>query len=160
MRQELGYPVIVSPFAQFVITQAVLNVVQGERYRTVPDEVRKYALGHYGTLAAPIDPEVADRVTGGKEPEPARPGERLAPALPRVRRERGPFRSDDDLLLAAFYGPDQLAPLLAARPIRTDYPAGRTPLETLLKGLDARRDLAYVHIARRGFDLTARFQRQ
>jgi len=160
VRRELGYPVVVSPFAQFVITQAVLNVVQGERYRTVPDEVRKYALGHYGELAAPLDPAVADRVTGGKAPETARPGELLAPALPRVRRQRGPFRSDDDLLLAAFYGPEQLAPLLAARPIPTDYPAGRTPLETLLKELNARRDLAYVHIARRGFDLTARFQGQ
>jgi oxaloacetate decarboxylase (Na+ extruding) subunit alpha len=157
VRRELGYPVVVSPFAQFVVTQAVLNVVQGERYCTVPDEVRKYALGHYGELAAPLDPAVADRVTGGEEPVTARPGERLAPALERLRRERGPFASDDDLLLAAYYPAEQLAPLSAARPIPTAYPAGRTPLETLVKELGARRDLRYVHIARGGFSLTARY---
>src|SRR4029079_1973852 len=50
VRRDLGYPIVVSPFAQFIITQAVLNVVQGERYRTIPDEIRKYAMGHYGKL--------------------------------------------------------------------------------------------------------------
>jgi oxaloacetate decarboxylase alpha subunit len=53
VRRDLGYPILVSPFAQFIITQAVLNVVQGERYQTIPDEVRKYAMGYYGKLAAP-----------------------------------------------------------------------------------------------------------
>ncbi|TMG89344.1 MAG: carboxylase, partial [Betaproteobacteria bacterium] len=47
VRRDLGYPILVSPFAQYIITQAVLNVVQGERYKTIPDEVRKYAMGYY-----------------------------------------------------------------------------------------------------------------
>ena len=55
VRRELGYPIIVSPFAQYVMTQAVLNVMgelQGkDRYDTVPDEVRKYVLGYYGEIA-------------------------------------------------------------------------------------------------------------
>ena len=52
VRRDLGYPIVVSPFAQYIVTQATLNVVQGERYKTIPDEVRKYALGYYGRLAA------------------------------------------------------------------------------------------------------------
>ncbi len=144
VRCELGYPIIVSPFAQFVVTQAVLNVVQGDRYATVPDEVRKYALGYYGELAAPIDPNVLDRVAGKGQPVSARPGDLLPPGLDRIRRERGPFASDDDLLLAAFYNREQYDRLVDARPIRTDYPIGRTPLVTLIKELAARRDVVSV----------------
>ncbi len=150
VRRELGYPIVVSPFAQFVVTQAVLNVMQGERYRTVPDEVRKYALGYYGALAAPIDPDVLDRITGGQEPVTARPGDLIPPGVQRVRRERGPFASDDDLLLAAFYSPQEFAALAAARPIRTSYPIGRTPLVTLIKELAARREIAAVRIVKGG----------
>src|SRR5881296_1069894 len=135
VRRELGYPVVVSPFAQFVITQAVLNVVQGERYATVPDEVRKYALGYYGRLAAPIEPNVLDRVAGREQPVTARPGELIPPALGRVRAERGPFASDDDLLLAVFYGPEEYGRLIAARPIRTECRTVAAPLLALIQEL-------------------------
>lgn len=151
VRCELGYPIIVSPFAQFVITQAVLNVVQGERYATVPDEVRKYALGYYGELAAPVDPNVLDRIVGkGQQPVTARPGDLLAPALDRVRRERGPFASDDDLLLAVFYNREQYDRLVAARPIKTEYPVAGTPLVTLIRELASRRDIASVTLQQPG----------
>src|SRR5258707_12548461 len=103
VRCELGYPIIVSPFAQFVITQAVLNVMGKERYATIPDEVKKYVLGYYGEIAGPIDPNLYDRITNGATATTARPGDLLEPGTPKIRRERGPFASDDDLLLAAFY---------------------------------------------------------
>jgi len=147
VRCELGYPIIVSPFAQFVVTQAVLNVVQGERYATVPDEVRKYALGYYGELAAPIDPGVLDRITRGEQPVTARPGELLPPGVERVRRERGPFASDDDLLLAAFYNHEQYTRLVEARPIATDYAVALTPLATLVRELSVRRDIVSVRMS-------------
>lgn len=149
VRRELGYPIMVSPFSQFVATQAVLNVIRGERYATVPDEIGKYVLGHYGQLAAPVDPNVLDRIAGKEQPVKARPGELLAPALERVRRERGPFASDDDLLLAVFYNPEQYSKLVAARPIKTDYPVGRTPLVTLIKELAARGDIASVKLIKK-----------
>lgn len=149
VRRELGYPIMVSPFSQFVATQAVLNVIQGERYATVPDEIRKYVLGYYGQLAAPVDPNVLDRIIGKEQPVTARPGELLAPALERVRRERGPFASDDDRLLAVFYNPEQYQKLVNARPIKTDYPVARTPLLTLVKELAARRDIASVKLVRK-----------
>ena len=115
VRRDLGYPVIVSPFAQFVVTQATLNVVQKERYKIIPDEIRKYALGRYGTPAGPLDPEFVERATRGAPVVTERPGALLDPVLDHVRRSRGPFASEDDLLLAAMYGDDVLAPLFRAR---------------------------------------------
>jgi oxaloacetate decarboxylase alpha subunit len=114
VRQDLGYPIMVSPFAQFLITQATLNVVQGERYRTIPDEIRKYALGYYGRPAAPIEPNFLDRATNGADPVTARPADFLAPRLPQIRKERGPIRDDDHLLLAAYYDDTLVEPLLPA----------------------------------------------
>lgn len=149
VRHDLGYPIIVSPFAQFVMTQAVLNVMGKERYATVPDEVRKYVLGHYGEIAGPIDPDLFDRITKGAEPTKDRPGDLLEPGIPRVRRERGPFQSDDDLLLAAFYSDKEYKALKAAGPINTTYPLASTPLVTLLKEVALRPDIRSFHFIQR-----------
>ena len=145
VRHELGYPIVVSPFAQFIATQAVLNVMGRERYATVPDEVRKYVLGYYGEVAGPIDPDVLDRVGRGTEPMRNRPGALLEPGIPRVRAERGPFASDDDLLLAAFYAAPEVTALRGAGPIRTDYPLAGTPLLTLIKEIALRGDITSFH---------------
>ncbi|MEL0106679.1 MAG: pyruvate carboxylase subunit B [Rhodospirillaceae bacterium] len=149
VRRELGYPIPVSPFAQYIMTQAVLNVMGEERYATVPDEVRKYVLGAYGEIAGPIDPNLYDRITQGEEPSTERPGALVPPALERLRKERGPFMSDDDLLLAAYYDDKEYTSLKAAGPIKTDYPLGATPLETLLKEITARRDITYFSLTDR-----------
>ena len=85
-----------------------------------------------------MEPKVLDRVAGREQLVTARLGELLAPGVERARRELGPFASDDDLLLAIFYTPDQYAALVDARPIRTDYPVALTPLVTLVKELAAR----------------------
>jgi oxaloacetate decarboxylase (Na+ extruding) subunit alpha len=149
VRCELGYPIIVSPFAQFVMTQAVLNVMGGERYATVPDEVRKYVLGYYGEIAGPIDPNLFDRITNGAEPVTSRPGDLIEPAVERLTRQRGPFRCDDDLLLAAFYSESEYQQLKAAGPIKTDYPLAATPLRTLVKEIALRSDIKSFHFVHR-----------
>ena len=61
VRQELGWPIVMTPFAQMVIAQAVMNVTGG-RYNTVPDEIIRYALGRFGKPNVPIDPEVMERI--------------------------------------------------------------------------------------------------
>ena len=149
VRCDLGYPIIVSPFAQFVMTQAVLNVMGKERYGTVPDEVRKYVLGYYGEIAGPIDQNIFDRVSNGAEPVKRRPGDLLEPAVKRIRRERGPFQSDDDLLLAAFYSDGEYKALKAAGPIKTEYPLAATPLVTLLREIASRPDIKSFHYTQR-----------
>ncbi|MFQ5619608.1 MAG: pyruvate carboxylase subunit B [Rhodospirillales bacterium] len=149
VRAELGYPIVVSPFAQYIVTQAVLNVMGGKRYATVPDEVRKYVLGYYGEVPGPIDPDLLDRIGNGAEPVTRRPGELMEPALDRIRRERGPFTSDDDLLLAAYYAGGEYAALKAAGPIKTDYPLTGTPLLTLVREIVARPDITSFRLTGR-----------
>jgi oxaloacetate decarboxylase alpha subunit len=142
VREDLGYPIVVSPFAQYIVTQAVLNVVGRDRgkarYDTVPDEVRLYVRGGYGEIAGTIDPTLYDKIARGAEPIKERPGALVPPALKKLRGTRGPFASDDDLLLAAFYDGAQYRALKDAGPINTEYPLLGTPLLTLLKELSAR----------------------
>jgi oxaloacetate decarboxylase alpha subunit len=103
-------------------------------------------LGYYGEIAGPIDPNLYDRITNGAQPTSARPGDLLEPGIPKVRRERGPFASDDDLLLAAFYARREYNALRAAGPIKTEYPLASTPLMTLLKEITQRRDIRSIHL--------------
>ena len=79
----------------------------------------------------------------------ARPGDLVEPGIPRIRRERGPFASDDDLLLAAFYSEGQYKALKAAGPIDTDYPLASTPLITLLKEIALRPGIRSFHLIKR-----------
>jgi oxaloacetate decarboxylase alpha subunit len=148
VRADLGYPIMVSPFAQYMITQSVLNVMSKERYSAVPDEVRRYVLGGYGEIPGTIDPNLYDRITNGAEPITERPGQVLEPALERLRRERGVFDSDDDLLLAAFYNRTEYDALKLAGPISTEYPLSSTPLVTLVKELVQRKDLRSFNLVR------------
>ena len=148
VRADLGYPIIVSPFAQYIITQSVLNVMSKERYSSVPDEIRRYVLGGYGEIPGSIDPDLYDRITNGAEPITERSGQLLQPALKRLRRERGVFDSDDDLLLAAFYNRTEYDALKLAGPINTDYPLASTPLVTLVKELVSRKDIRSFNLVR------------
>lgn len=137
VRRDLGYPIMVSPFAQFLITQATLNVVQGERYKTIPDELKKYALGYYGRPAAPLSEEFLDRVAGtGEKPIAERSGALMPPGIPRVRAAAGPFLRDEDLLLAAFY-PQSSARSSLFNPLDRLTPADftTTPLLELIRYL-------------------------
>lgn len=142
VREDLGYPIVVSPFAQYIVTQSVLNVMGRDkgraRYDTVPDEVRLYARGGYGEIAGKIEPNLYDKITRGAAPITERPGALVPPALARIRSARGPFASDDDLLLAVFYDDAQYKLLKDAGPIRTGYPLMETPLLTLVKELAER----------------------
>ena len=152
VRKDLGYPILVSPFAQYIVTQSVLNVVQGERYKTIPDEVRKYAMGFYGRLAAPPSAEfMAKARIDPRDVSTARPGDSIAPALPALRKRFGPGASDEDLLLAAFYEPALLEPL------RAPMPACRfetTPMMELVRYVESRRDIREARIRFAGTEIT------
>ena len=149
VRAEFGYPIVVSPFAQYIITQSVLNVTavdQGrERYDNVPDEVRLYARGGYGEIAGEIEANLYDKITRGAEPITDRPGALVPPSLAALRKKRGPFMSDDDLLLAAFFDEGQYRALKTAGPIDTEYCLADTPLLTLLKEVAHRPSIKSFH---------------
>ncbi|MEK7863667.1 MAG: carboxylase, partial [Chloroflexota bacterium] len=115
VRQDLGWPIIVTPFAQFVATQAAMNVLHGERYRVVPDEVKKYALGYFGELPFPVDPDALDRIVGNGSDYIALEPPELAPAVPKLRA-RYPGIPDDELVLRSLFPDEQVDAMLAAQP--------------------------------------------
>lgn len=104
VRAELGYPPLVTPTSQIVGTQAVLNVLTGERYKIVPEEVRRYVQGYYGRPPAPIDPEVQKKILGDREPITCRPADLLEPRLEKLREEiKDLARSEEDVLSYALF---------------------------------------------------------
>jgi oxaloacetate decarboxylase (Na+ extruding) subunit alpha len=144
VRYELGYPIMITPFSQLVGTQAVLNVVQGERYRTVPDEVKKYALGYYGKLLAPIEPNVLDRIVANGTPRIALKPEPLAPAVGKLRKQY-PNMDDDERILRFMFAGGQVDEMLAAGPMAAEY-VFEKPLVRLVRELSQRR-LSRVHFS-------------
>jgi len=152
VRRDLGYPIVVSPFAQYIITQAVLNVVQGERYKTIPDEVRKYARGYYGKLAAPPSAEFLERANIRPEERVSeRPAGHIEPWIARLRAGLGAQAGDEEVLLAAFYDRELLAQLRDPVP---ECRARTTPLYELVRYLVERRDIARARIRFAGTDLS------
>jgi pyruvate/oxaloacetate carboxyltransferase len=151
VRRDLGYPIVVSPFAQYIVTQATLNVVQGERYRTIPDEIRKYARGYYGRLAAKPCDEFLERANiRDSEYVSEAPAAHIEPWVPRIRAELGAGAGDEDVLLAAFYDRKLIEPLRDPAP---ECSFRTTPLTELVGFLATRRDIGYARIRFAGTDM-------
>jgi pyruvate/oxaloacetate carboxyltransferase len=158
VRQELGYPVMVTPYSQLVGVQAVFNVVEGERYRTVPEELKLYVRGAYGKPAAPIDPNALDRILAGGDKEPIDPSEKFSePLVPKVRAEQGPFQSDEELLLAIFNTRETMEKFYQNKKMIESHPVVKTPLAFLIKELAKRRDLKMVNIQKGSFKMKMNF---
>ncbi len=87
VREDLGYPPLVTPTSQIVGVQAVMNVLAGERYKLVPKEVKDYVKGLYGRPPAPIREAVMVKILGNEKPIKVRPADLLEPLMPKVRRE-------------------------------------------------------------------------
>lgn len=106
VREELGYPPLVTPTSQIIGTQAVMNVLVGERYKVVPKEVKDYAKGLYGKTPAPISDEILLKILGNEEPITCRPADLLEPELDKVTKEAeelGIVRKPEDILTYAIY---------------------------------------------------------
>lgn len=145
VRKELGWPIMITPFAQHVGTQAVLNVINGMRYKIVPDEVKKYVLGYYGELPADVDPEIYDRIVeNGSKQIPLEP-EPLEPAVPELRKKY-PEASDDERLLRYMFAGSQVDEMLSSSAIEADYSIEKTPLVRLIDELTKRPKLGHVFI--------------
>ncbi len=102
VREELGYPPLVSPLRQMIASQAVLNIVGGERYATVTKELKDYLQGLYGRPPVPADPAVRQLVLGREEPVTIRPADLLKPQVAGARAElkkAGYPASDDNVLM-------------------------------------------------------------
>lgn len=87
VRKDAGFPPLVTPSSQIVGTQAVYNVIMGERYKTVTKEFKGMVKGEYGKTPVPIDPEFRKKIIGDEEPIECRPADLLEPELDKLREE-------------------------------------------------------------------------
>jgi len=154
VRAEMGYPIVVTPVSQMMVTQAVMNVTDGERWKTTSDEMVRYFHGHYAAAAAPPDGEIADRVLAGAR---AKELAQLRPLSLEGARERfGTKISDEELLLRLTMPAEQVDAMLASPPAheraRRLARGDRDPLVRLLAELAKRRDVSYMRLAK-GEDL-------
>ncbi len=99
VRKDAGYPPLVTPTSQIVGTQAVFNVIAGERYKMVTKEFKGIIEGKYGTTPMPIDPEFRKQIIGDEEPITCRPADLLEPELDKLRAEIPQYiEQDEDVL--------------------------------------------------------------
>ncbi|MFC2030600.1 pyruvate/oxaloacetate carboxyltransferase [Chloroflexota bacterium] len=104
VRQEMGYPPLVTPSSQIVGTQATLNVVLGERYKAIPAEIKNYVRGYYGRPPAQIDPTIRAKAIGDEEPIDCRPADLLEPGMEQARAEIGDLaQSEEDVISYALF---------------------------------------------------------
>jgi oxaloacetate decarboxylase alpha subunit len=104
VREDLGYPPLVTPSSQIVGTQSVLNVVTGERYKMIPNEVKQVVKGMYGRTAVPIGADVIEKIIGGEERVTGRPADLLEPELEKTKRLFAEYiEQDEDVLTGAMF---------------------------------------------------------
>jgi oxaloacetate decarboxylase (Na+ extruding) subunit alpha len=158
VRAEMGWPVMATPFSQLVGIQALLNVVQGERYSTIPDENLMYLAGWYGKPPGEVDAELLER---GSQTERGRAimseSHAPQPSLAEIRREYGERLSDEELLLRYLIpGPDLDAMYAAAQPIEPIYPLGGPTGLSWLRDLMASTGPRSVKVTRGGVSVSLR----
>jgi oxaloacetate decarboxylase alpha subunit len=157
VRAELGYPIMVTPFAQFVGSQAAINIMTGERYKEVTDQVIQYALGLWGKEGAEyMNPEVKAKILNRSRAREMENFEVPDVALEDVRKKYGgPGLSDEELILRYYAGPEFVDALKTA-PARKEYLDARKPLVKLVEELVSKRDSAHLYIRRDNFTLLAK----
>ena len=155
VRAELGYPIMVTPFPQIVCSQALYNVIGGERYANVSDQLIRYVLGSFGRPAGPVDPDVAGRILDRPravqlrtEPPPPAPAE--------LRQRFGPDIGDEELLLRATMPAEQVDAMLAAGPAARHYNPDLKGVLDLLRGLAGAGPVTRLRVEKPGFSLELR----
>ena len=104
VRADVGYPPLVTPSSQIVGTQAVFNVIMGERYKTVTKEFKGIVRGEYGKTPVAIDPEFTKKIIGNEKPIDYRPADALKPELDQLRSEVAQYlEQDEDVLSYALF---------------------------------------------------------
>ncbi|MEW1982011.1 pyruvate/oxaloacetate carboxyltransferase [Citricoccus sp. NPDC079358] len=141
VREDLGWPIVMTPFAQYIVTQATLNVMTGERYKQVADEVIDLIRGDFGPLPGEVDPALKDRALNTERGR-QQPDDGQSVTLKDLRHRFGETLSDEELLLRAVMPHEQVDAMYAAQktaPART--------LKTLLTALDRSKKSTSISIS-------------
>ena len=137
VREDLGYPPLVTPTSQIVGIQAVMNVLGGERYKNVSKEVKEYIKGYYGRPPAPVNSEIAKKIIGDAEVINTRPGDLLEPELEKFRAkgiEMGIIKKEEDVLTFALYpavAPKFLRGEVIEEPLEKPKKAGNVDISSI-----------------------------
>ena len=151
VREDLGYPPLVTPTSQIVGTQAVLNVLTGSRYKSITNEVKLYLQGRYGQAPGKINDAVRKMAIGDEEVIACRPADRLKPEMDRLRQDIGALaESEEDVLSYAMFPeigrkfleeraagtlrPEELLPLPGAQATATASPLAPTEFNVTVHG--------------------------
>lgn len=156
VRKDLGYPIMVTPFSQFVVSQAAMNIMVGERYKQVSDEVIKYALGFWGKEAGSlVDANVKDRILSLPRAKELSNWEPTQPSIKEIREKLGgPGVSDDELLLRFIIQEEEIRAMRSvAGPVK-EYFTARNPVVALIHELLKQKDSNYISIQKKDFSLT------
>ncbi|MGE5632506.1 MAG: oxaloacetate decarboxylase subunit alpha [Caulobacteraceae bacterium] len=104
VREDLGYPPLVTPSSQFVGTQSVFNVLAGSRYKMIPNEIKDYVRGKYGKPSVPIAEDIKKTIIGDEEVITCRPADLISPQLDSVKQEMKEFyEQEEDVLSYALF---------------------------------------------------------
>lgn len=107
VRADLGYPPLVTPSSQIVGTQAVLNVLMGERYKMVPKETKDIVRGMYGQTPVPISEEIRKKIIGDEEPITCRPADLIEPEMAKFEAEMKDYKQQEEDVLSYALFPQQ-----------------------------------------------------
>ncbi|MBR5503014.1 MAG: sodium-extruding oxaloacetate decarboxylase subunit alpha [Methanobrevibacter sp.] len=108
VREDMGYPPLVTPTSQIVGIQAVMNVINGERYKIVSNEVKDYMKGYYGRAPAPVNQEIAKKIIGDEEPIDCRPADLIEDEYEKFKKEAMELKNyskEEDVLTLAMLPP-------------------------------------------------------
>ncbi|WP_369133999.1 biotin carboxyl carrier protein [Modestobacter sp. I12A-02662] len=144
VRADLGWPIVVTPFAQYIVTQATLNVMAGERYAQVADEVVDLLRGDFGPLPGPVDADLLDRAMSTRRAQQPLPGDDDV-TIDQLRDRFGRHLPDEELLLRAVMPAEQVDAMVAARGTSTRDVVGR-----VLSMLDERPDVTSFAVSNGG----------
>ena len=129
VRADLGFPPLVTPTSQIVGTQAVYNVLSGERYKTITNEVKRYLQGGYGKAPAAVDLDLKKKAIGNETVMEGRPADLLKPEMMRLKEDIGDLAlTDEDVLTFAMF-PDLGREFLTQRAEGTFVPEALIPIE-------------------------------
>ena len=153
VRAELGYPIMVTPFPQMVVSQATYNVLTPNRYDNVSDQVIRYVLGMFGRPIRDVDPNIKDKILDRprareimNEPPPLAPEE--------LRKRFKPGISDEEFLLRATMPAEQVDAMVANPASRQHYTPELQPVMQLLREMESRNDVKHLEVAKPGIKLT------
>jgi oxaloacetate decarboxylase alpha subunit len=152
VREELGWPIVMTPFAQMLQTQAVMNVTGKGRYDIIPDEIIRYALGKFGRPNVPIEANLLDRIMANPRTRELE-AETGMSDLKTLRKRIGETLSDEEFLLRATMPANQVDAMIEAGPAPRDYDPAKVPVMNLLREVLRRTDIDSLSLEKPDFKL-------